>query len=148
MTEENHPSPGTQSSIGESVVIVGEIKGKEDIVIDGSIDGDVNFREHDITIGKSGHIKANVTAKNIIIAGDVTGELRASEQITIKHSGKVSGDIHAPRVALNDGCQFKGAVDMEELNVAADNRTSKLRLPGSPLSREHPLKTAKKLGKP
>ncbi len=151
-SNENNPPENVKQQvkahIGESVVIVGDISGKEDIIIDGNIEGVINFREHDIVVGANGQIKSNMTAKSIVIAGDVKGELHASEQVTIKNSGKMLGDIHAPRVSLNDGCQFKGAVDMEKTGATAKRRTSKFRSPETPPSREHPIKIAKKLGRP
>ncbi len=102
------------ATIGNSVKIHGDLSGKEDLVINGTVEGTIDFREHDVTVGEKGKVNANVTAKNIIILGEVKGELRGSEQVTIKPSGRVTGDIRAPRVVLNDGCQFKGLVDMED----------------------------------
>ena len=65
-------------------------------------------------VGQGGHVNANVIAKNICVEGEIKGELRGGEQIVIKPSGRVTGDIRAPRVILNDGCQFKGSVDMDD----------------------------------
>jgi len=127
--------------IGESIIVVGDVSGKEDILINGTVEGDLNFRENDIFVGKTGHVNANVTAKIIIVEGDVRGELRANEQVKIKPSGKVTGDIRAPRVELDDGCQFKGSVDMEDLPGSADNRSGKLKLA------RDPVKTVRKTGK-
>jgi cytoskeletal protein CcmA (bactofilin family) len=133
------------ATIGESVSIVGDVTGKEDLVINGSIEGDINLRENDIVIGAKGRINANVAAENITVKGEVKGELRASVQVTIKPSGKVVGDIRAPRVILDDGCQFKGSVDMDEMHASSESRSSKMKLgrTSSP-SREHPIKLAKK----
>ena len=129
------------ATIGETILIVGDVTGKEDILVHGTIEGDINLRENNIVVGIKGRINANVTAKNISVEGDVKGELRASEQVIIKPSGRVAGDIRAPRVILDDGCQFKGSVDMEEMHTSADNRSPKLQLSG-----KHPpsLKNMKK----
>lgn len=136
-------SGSPKASIGDSIVIVGDVSGKEDIVINGSIEGDINFRENNIIVGHKGRINANVTAKNISVEGDVKGELRASEQVSIKPSGRVTGDIRAPRVVLDDGCQFKGSVDMEEMHSAGgDNRGPKLHLTGGKMP-ESSLKNSK-----
>lgn len=139
-------SKGIKANIGESIVIVGDVSGKEDLLINGSIEGDINFRESNIVVGEKGRINANVTAKNISVEGDVKGELRASEQITIESCGRVIGDICAPRVVLDDGCQFKGSVDMEEM-LTADNRTPKLHLTGTKPNRDHAVKLTKKTNK-
>ena len=141
---ENPPQHDLKTHIGESVIIVGDVNGKEDVVIDGSVEGDINFRDNSVIISKSGRIKASITARDIVVIGDVKGALHASEQVTIEASGKVIGNIHAPRVSLNDGCQFKGAVDMDEIGTSSDNQASKLRLSKTPFSREHPLKAARK----
>ena len=136
---------GAMATIGESVSIIGDVTGKEDLVINGSIEGDINLRENDIVIGEKGRINANVAAENITVKGEVKGELRASVQVIIKPSGKVVGDISAPRVILDDGCQFKGSVDMDEKHTPSESRSSKMKLgrTGAP-SREHPIKLAKK----
>ena len=125
--------------IGESIVISGDVSGKEDITINGSVEGEINFRENDITIGDSGQINANVTARSISVLGEVKGELRATEQVCIKPTGRVTGDIRAPRVVLDDGCQFKGSVDMDDKH-SAEPRGSKLQLAGN---KAHPLKGKK-----
>jgi len=103
-----------RATLGSSVIISGDISGKEDIMINGNVEGTIDFRENDVLVGGDGRVNANIIAKNIIVTGEVKGELRASEQVTIKPSGRLIGDIRAPRVVLNDGCQFKGSVDMDE----------------------------------
>ncbi len=108
-----------KATIGHSVKIHGDLSGSEDLVINGTVEGTIDFRESDIIVGEKGKVNANVTAKNIIVYGEVKGELRGSEQVSIKPSGRVVGDIRAPRVILNDGCQFKGMVDMEDKPVSA-----------------------------
>ena len=94
--------------IGSSIKLVGDLTGAEDLIINGTVEGTINFRENQVSVGEEGRVNANVTARNIIISGEVKGELRGSEQVTIKPTGRVTGDIRAPRVVLNDGCQFKG----------------------------------------
>ena len=141
------PESTTETTIGDSIIVVGDVSGKEDITINGTIEGDINFRENNIYVGEKGRINANVVAKNISVEGDVKGELRASEQVSIKPSGRVTGDIRAPRVVLDDGCQFKGSVDMEEMVTASgDNRNPKLQLAGGNKA-QHPIKSTKKPGK-
>jgi cytoskeletal protein CcmA (bactofilin family) len=122
-TDASNENGVEQATIGHSVKIHGDLSGKEDLVINGTVEGTVDFRENDVTVGERGKVNANVTARNIIIKGEVKGELRGSEQVTITPSGRVTGDIRAPRVILNDGCQFKGLVDMEDKpHAAGDGR--------------------------
>jgi cytoskeletal protein CcmA (bactofilin family) len=113
-TASNGEHTPSQATIGKSVKIHGDLSGKEDLVINGTVEGTVDFRENNVTVGEGGKVNANITARNIIIKGEVKGEMRGSEQVTINPSGRVTGDIRAPRVVLNDGCQFKGLVDMED----------------------------------
>lgn len=111
---EPDPTSPTTAMIGESVKIQGDLSGKEDLIINGNVEGTVDFRESNVSVGEKGKVNANITARNITVAGELKGELRGSEQVSIKPSGRVTGDIRAPRVVLNDGCQFKGLVDMED----------------------------------
>ena len=130
-------SSDVKALISASIIITGDISGKEDIIINGSVEGTIDFREHNVLIGESGRINANVIAKTINVDGEVKGELRANEQVTINPSGRLIGDIRAPRVVLSDGCQFKGSVDMEDKSVlpSGDIRGSRL-----PLKANRPYK--------
>ncbi len=139
----NNSAKSGVSMIGKSIEIAGDIKGSEDVIINGNVEGDISFSDNNITIGKDGQINANMTGKNITVEGEVKGELQAHAQITIRPSGKVTGDLRAPRVVLDDGCAFKGSVDMDEIRTS-DNRNSKLHLTSGGQSREHPLKSLKK----
>lgn len=146
-TDNNPAKQPTRSIIGESIIIVGNVSGQEDIMVDGLVEGEMNFRECNIFVGETGRVNASVTAKKISVEGDVKGELRASEQVNIKPSGRVTGDIKSPQVVLDAGCQFKGSVDMEELHATGDNRNAKLQLASNKkLSPEHSLKTRKQSG--
>jgi len=102
-----------ESVIGPSITINGDLSGDEDLTIHGQVEGGINFREHTVCVGPQGRVVADVIAKNIIVEGKLKGDLRGSEQVTVASSGQVNGDIHSPRVVLNDGCQFKGNIDME-----------------------------------
>ena len=105
---------GRAANIGPSIQIKGELQGDEDLVIDGRVEGKIELREHNLTIGQNGRIKADLHARNIVIAGEVTGNAFAAERVEIAPSGRLSGDITAPRITIADGAHFKGAVDMEK----------------------------------
>lgn len=132
------------ATIGSTIKIHGDLSGKEDLHINGTVEGTVDFRESNVTVGESGKVNANITAKNISVAGELKGELRGSEQVTIKPSGRVTGDIRAPRVVLNDGCQFKGLVDMEDKPHApgVSEPRSANPLPGSSTAKPFPDRIA------
>ena len=115
--------------IGPSITIHGDVTGEEDLIVDGVIEGTVNLKDNNLVVSENGKVTANVNARIIRVDGEVKGELRGTEQVSISPTGKVSGDIRAPRVVLEDGCQFKGSVDMESDKVgAASDRTRTPRL--------------------
>ena len=102
------------ASIGKSIVINGELSGSEDLTIEGRVDGKIELRDHVLTVGPNGRIKAQVSAKAVVILGQVTGNLIATEKVDIKENGSVEGDIVAPRVAIADGSHFRGSIDMQK----------------------------------
>jgi cytoskeletal protein CcmA (bactofilin family) len=100
-------------NIGKSVVIKGELNGSEDLTIEGHVEGKIELKEHVLTIGPNGRIKAQVFAKSVIVLGEVTGNVTATEKVDIRDNGSVDGDIIAPRVAIAEGAHFRGSVDMQ-----------------------------------
>jgi cytoskeletal protein CcmA (bactofilin family) len=106
-------------NIGKSVVIKGELNGSEDLTIEGHVEGMIHLREHVLTIGPNGRIKAQVFAKSVIVLGEVTGNVTASDKVDIRDKGSVDGDIMAPRVAIAEGAHFRGSVDMQRKGGAA-----------------------------
>ena len=100
-------------NIGKSVVIKGELNGSEDLTIEGHVEGTIQLKDHVLTIGPNGKIKAQVFAKSVIVLGEVTGNVTASEKVDIRDNGSVDGDIISPRVAIAEGAHFRGSVDMQ-----------------------------------
>jgi cytoskeletal protein CcmA (bactofilin family) len=100
-------------NIGKSVVIKGELTGSEDLTIEGHVEGKIELRQNVLTIGPNGRIKAQVFAKSVIILGEVTGNVTASEKVDLRDNGAVDGDIAAPRVAIAEGAHFRGSIDMQ-----------------------------------
>jgi cytoskeletal protein CcmA (bactofilin family) len=100
-------------NIGKSVVIKGELNGSEDLTIEGQVEGTIQLRDHVLTIGANGRIKAQVFAKAVIVLGEVSGNVTASEKVDIRDNGSVDGDIISPRVAIAEGAHFRGSVDMQ-----------------------------------
>src|SRR5262249_19076530 len=100
-------------NIGKSVVIKGELNGSEDLTIEGHVEGTIQLKDHVLTIGPNGKIKAQVFAKSVIVLGEVTGNVTASDKVDIRDNGSVDGDIVAPRVAIAEGAHFRGSVDMQ-----------------------------------
>jgi cytoskeletal protein CcmA (bactofilin family) len=100
-------------NIGKSVVIKGELNGSEDLTVEGHVEGKIELRDHVLTIGPNGKIKAQVFAKAVIVLGEVNGNVTASEKVDIRDGGSVDGDIVSPRVAIAEGAHFRGTVDMQ-----------------------------------
>jgi cytoskeletal protein CcmA (bactofilin family) len=100
-------------NIGKSVVIKGELNGSEDLTIEGQVEGKIELRQNVLTIGANGKIKAQVFAKAVIILGEVTGNVTATEKVDIRDNGSVDGDIASPRVAIAEGAHFRGSIDMQ-----------------------------------
>src|SRR5918912_1188831 len=106
-------------NIGKSVVIKGELNGSEDLTIEGHVEGTIQLKEHVLTIGPNGKIKAQVFAKSVIVLGEVTGNVTASDKVDIRDNGSVDGDIISPRVAIAEGAHFRGSVDMQRKGAPA-----------------------------
>ena len=110
--------------IGKSVVIKGELSGSEDIYIDGQVDGSIELKGNNLTVGPNGQVKANVNAKGVVVQGKLEGNIRASERAELRKGlfvyagekrelGEGQLDIATQRLAIEDGAYFKGRVDIE-----------------------------------
>ena len=109
----SRPSGREVVNIGKSVVIKGELSGSEDLTIEGRVDGQIELRDHVLTIGPNGKIKATIFAKSVAVMGHVVGNISASDKINVRENGRVEGDLHAPTVAIAEGARFRGRIDME-----------------------------------
>ena len=109
----SQPPPAKERAlIGPSIEIKGTLSGGEDLFVEGRVEGKIELAQHSVTIGTSGRIKADIQGRNIVIMGEVEGNLYGSEQITLRQSSTVRGNLVAPRVSLEDGSNFKGSIDM------------------------------------
>ena len=121
-------------NIGKSVIIKGELSGSEDLTIEGQVEGKIELRQNILTIGPNGKIKAQVFAKTVVVQGEVTGNITATERVDIRDAGSVDGDLSAPRVAIADGAHFRGAIDMQKggaPKAAGDSKAADVK-PASP----------------
>ncbi len=105
--------------IGPSIEIKGTVTGDEDLVIQGKVEGSVELGAHEVTVGESGKVSADITARTVRIDGEVAGDIRGNEKVVISKSGNVRGNIVAPRMTLEDGAIFKGSIDMDPGEVPA-----------------------------
>jgi cytoskeletal protein CcmA (bactofilin family) len=118
--------------IGPTILIKGDLTGEEDLLIDGRVEGRVELRKHNITVGKNGRVKADLYGKVITVEGEVHGNLYGDEQLVLRQSSTVRGNILAPRVVLEDGANFKGSIDMSPKDSVQREQTPSVPLPGAP----------------
>lgn len=105
--------------IGRSIQIDGELRGEEDLRIDGNVSGTIQLPNHSLTIGPEGKIEADVYAKSITVDGQLSGDMYGSECVSISKMARVTGNILATRVSLEEGANFKGSIDMDPAAVEA-----------------------------
>ncbi len=110
--ESSAPSSSRPTNLGSTVVLKGDLTGSEDLIVEGQFDGTINLREHCLTIGARGQVKAEIQATRVIIEGSVTGNITARERIEIRKTGRVMGDLVAPGIAIEDGAYFKGSIEI------------------------------------
>ncbi len=106
--------PGDRvARLGPSLVVKGTLAGEEDLLVEGRLDGEISLRQNRVTIGEHGRVKADVYSKSICVEGEVNGNLFGEDEVVIRRSGKVRGNVTAPRVTLENGAKFKGSIDMD-----------------------------------
>jgi cytoskeletal protein CcmA (bactofilin family) len=125
-------------NIGKSVVIKGELSGSEDLTIEGHVEGRIDLKGNVLTIGPNGKIKAEVFAKAVVVLGEVTGNVTASEKVDIRDNGSVDGDIASPRVAIAEGAHFRGSVDMQRQGAKPGQQQPQQAKPNTPPQQNQP----------
>jgi cytoskeletal protein CcmA (bactofilin family) len=105
-------SAGTGNSIGKSVKVVGQIYSKEDLFVDGTVEGTLEASEHKLTIGPHGSIQAAIKAREVLILGSIQGNVEAYDRLEIRKDAKLLGDIRTARIVIEDGAYFKGSIDI------------------------------------
>jgi cytoskeletal protein CcmA (bactofilin family) len=109
---EPEPSRGGSATIGKAVKIVGQIYSKEDLFVDGDLEGTVEAMEHKLTIGPNGTVHASVKAREVVALGTIQGNVEAADKIEIRKDAKLVGDIKTARIIIEDGAYFKGSIDI------------------------------------
>jgi len=100
------------ASIGKAVKIVGQIFSKEDLFVDGDLEGTVELLEHKLTVGPNGNIHAGVKAREVVALGTIQGNVEAADRIEIRKDARLVGDIRTARILIEDGAYFKGSIDI------------------------------------
>jgi len=107
------PRVGTGSAtLGKNVTVKGQIFSREDLTIDGEVEGTVECQEHRLTIGPNGRVHAGLKAREIVIYGSIQGNVEATDKIDIRKEAKLVGDIKTSRIMIEDGAYFKGSIDI------------------------------------
>jgi len=112
---------GGNARLGASLHVKGEITGNEDLTIDGSVEGLVHLEDRKLTIGASARLTADVIAREVVVYGNVKGNLRARDRIEIKKDGSVVGDLTTARIMIEDGAYFKGSIEIDKAGEASSD---------------------------
>jgi cytoskeletal protein CcmA (bactofilin family) len=117
-TFEPEPARGGSAALGKNVTVKGQIFAREDLTIDGEVEGTVECHEHRLTIGPNARVQAGLKAREIIIQGSIQGNVDATDKIDIKKEAKLVGDIKTSRIVIEDGAYFKGSIDISKATTA------------------------------
>lgn len=105
-------SPMEQATIGRTLVIKGEITGNESLYIDGRVEGSITFKDNRVTVGRNGVVQANISAREVVIMGKVTGNVECSDRVDIRSEGTLNGDVVSQRISVEDGAMLRGSVQL------------------------------------
>lgn len=117
MTPVRNPQPAMDGAnanavLGKSVTIKGQIVGREDLIIDGEVEGDIDMSNHRLTIGPAATVRAGIKARELVVFGAINGKVETTERTDIRTQGSIVGDVKTARIAIQDGAYLKGAVDI------------------------------------
>jgi cytoskeletal protein CcmA (bactofilin family) len=106
------PRGSSSAVLGKSVIVKGQIFSREDLTIDGEVEGTVECQEHRLTVGPNGKVRATVKAREVVVLGTIHGDVETSDKIEIRKEAKLVGDIKTARIGIEDGAYFKGNIDI------------------------------------
>ena len=109
------PTARTLACLGATIVVKGEISSDEDLQIDGKVEGNISLRGHRLTVGRTAQLNSEINAREAIVYGNASGNLRARDRVEIKRDGQVIGDITTTRISIEDGAYFKGHIEIERV---------------------------------
>ena len=118
-------SPIEQATIGRTLVIKGEVSGSESLYIDGRIEGTLTFKDHRVTVGRNGVVTANISAREVVIMGKVTGNVECGDRVDIRSEGSLTGDIVSQRISVEDGALLRGSVQLTPSEQKHEKETPK-----------------------
>jgi cytoskeletal protein CcmA (bactofilin family) len=105
---------GAPATIGKSVQIRGEVKGSEDLLVDGVVEGTITLTESRLTVGPNAKVQANVSARDVVVIGSLNGDINATGRVELRAGANLIGDIHAARLSIEENALFSGKVDLAQ----------------------------------
>jgi cytoskeletal protein CcmA (bactofilin family) len=112
-----------RAAIGAGTAVRGQVAAREDLWIDGQLEGEAQAPAHQIVVGASGRVRGELRARSVVIEGELIGDLRAEHQATLRAGARMLGDIRSPRVVLEEGCHYTGRIDMVPEGARAEGGT-------------------------
>ena len=110
-------TPRNAAMIGKAVKIIGQMFSKEDLYVDGDVEGTIECKENKLTIGPNGKLQAAVSAREVVVLGQIKGNVEATDRIEIRKDARLIGDIKTARIIIEDGAYFKGSIDIVKHDV-------------------------------
>jgi cytoskeletal protein CcmA (bactofilin family) len=121
-SRQSSPAARNLACLGTSIEVKGRISGEEDLQVDGKVEGPIALAGQRLTVGRTGQLNSEVTAREVVVYGKVTGNLRASDRVEIKKDGSVTGDIVTSRISIEDGAFFKGRIEIDRGQAQSANQ--------------------------
>jgi len=122
-TESFEATRAGNAVLGKSVVVKGQILSREDLTIDGEVEGSIEMQQHRLTVGQNGKVRASVKAREVIVLGTLHGNVETGDRIDIRKEAKLVGDIRTARIVIEDGAYFKGNVDIVRADAPKSTAT-------------------------
>jgi cytoskeletal protein CcmA (bactofilin family) len=110
----------TTATIGKSVQIRGEVKGSEDLLVDGLVEGTITMSDSRLTIGANATVQANVAARDVVVLGKLNGDINATGRVELRSGSQVKGDLRAGRLSIEENAVFSGKVDLVQSSASAE----------------------------
>lgn len=124
--------PRNTATIGKAVKINGQIFAKEDLYVDGDVEGTIESQDNKVTIGPNGRVQAGIRAREVVILGQVQGNVEVSDKVDIRKDAKLVGDIKTSRISIEDGALFKGSIDIVKAEPKAAPAAPQVSAPAAP----------------
>ena len=121
----------SKAAVGKSVVVKGQIYSRENLYVDGEVEGTIEVQEHRLTVGPNGKVKAAIKAREVDVRGTVHGDVTAGEKIEIRKDAKLVGDLKTARIVIEDGAYFKGSIDIVRPEVTRTPAAAKVAAPAT-----------------